>query len=284
MIKLTKINNPQVCAPKHAASNPLRGLILAFMVLAAGGVLCVNLARTWALPELEAERRVTLPTGTMFAVLLNAPLDSREITLDQPVCGQLINDIYIDRLLVLKAHSQVCGIVSTLHPPIEGRDTIIEVQFGTLEAMTPWGLQAIAFKGHLKTDRPDHLLGGWLTPGSKPRRVPFYVTMLGDYAKAIWDRSPRLMGRPIIFDAGARWEVILDEPLVLPPELPATGPFPLQTPEAVMPDTKTPEAIPVKAPSLEPVSAPAQSLTVPAAGSNTGSVVPSSPEPEFEAF
>jgi hypothetical protein len=144
------------------------------------------------------------------------PFDSTTAQEGDPVCGQLIHavrvsdsDVYDDEALPKDAI--ICGQINRIEPPIQGRDAIVAITFGTLEAAMPWGTMAVPFKGHLKTPHPDHTIGGWLTPGKKPRRIPYLISMFDGYKRAIWESEDRLMGRGIHFEAGARWVVILDE-------------------------------------------------------------------------
>ncbi|MEB3207000.1 MAG: hypothetical protein VKK59_06605 [Vampirovibrionales bacterium] len=201
------------------------GLLSKFMpgvCLVACGLLMFWLAFGFEKALAQNTVFIELPARTQLAIALSAPLDSRTAQAGDTVCGQLTHairistsDAYNDTAVAQNA--RVCGTIRRIEPPAEGRDTVMSIQFGVLEAILPWGTEAIVFQGHLKTPHSDHTLGGWLTPGAKARHVPYRVTQFNDYSRALWESKERLMGRSIYFETGSRLVVVLDEAVRISP-------------------------------------------------------------------
>jgi hypothetical protein len=113
--------------------------------------------------------------------------------------------------LLLTHNTRLSGQIARLEPPMQGRDAVLAVRF--TEIHTESGEQ-LPLQAHVRTEHPEHLWGGQVTPGTKPMLSTQRVLGIGEYNRVVYG-GPRAMGRNIEFPPGEHWTIILEKPLTL---------------------------------------------------------------------
>jgi len=156
----------------------------------------------------------TLNPGTPMFVLLQTPLSTAINTVGDTVEVALSQDMYLGQHKILSKNTRLVGQVSLAERAMEGRNALLALRF--TEMRLPNG-ERLPIQAHIKTDRPNHVFGGELTPGTKPMRVTHRIEGIGPYNQVVFG-GPRAMGAEVVFAPGERWTLILEQPvsLVLP--------------------------------------------------------------------
>lgn len=155
--------------------------------------------------------RYTLPAGTALQILLQTPVDTAVNQSGDPVEGLIAHNLYLGGRLILPKNVRFSGLISRLEPPFQGRDAVLAIRF--TEIVLADG-QKLPLAAHVRTESPEHLWGGNVTPGTKPMRSIQRVLGIGEYNRIVYG-GPRAMGSHIRFDSGEHWTIILEQPLTL---------------------------------------------------------------------
>ncbi len=152
-----------------------------------------------------------LPVGTPLAVVLQSPIGSAVSQVGDPVEAAITQDFYIGSHIMISKKARLKGAVSFLELPIQGRNALMGVAFNQLLLQNG---ERIPIDSYIKTERPDHLWGGQLTPGTEFKRVTHRVLGLGTYNKTVL-AGEREMGRHLQFLPGEHLRVILTRPITV---------------------------------------------------------------------
>lgn len=159
----------------------------------------------------EAFLRYTLPAGTALQILLQTPLDTAVNQPGDPIEGIMTQNLYIGGRLLISKNTHFSGIISRLEQPFQGRDAILAVHFNEIALDNS---DKLPMNAHVRTEHPEHLWGGMVTPGTKPMRSTQRVFGIGEYNRIVYG-GPRAMGKHISFLPGEHWTIILEQPLTL---------------------------------------------------------------------
>ena len=125
--------------------------------------------------------------------------------------GIMTRDLYLNADRLLSKNTRFTGVVSRLEPPIKGMDALLAIRF--TEIILDNG-EKLPLSAHVRTEHPEHLWGGQVTPGTKPMLSTQRVAGIGEYNRIVFG-GPRAMGKHIEFPPGEHWTIILDKPLTL---------------------------------------------------------------------
>ncbi|MBK8190543.1 MAG: hypothetical protein IPK79_08860 [Vampirovibrionales bacterium] len=155
----------------------------------------------------------TLPVGSALHVVLQTPVSTAINHVGDPVEAAVSQPLYIGRTLVLGKQARLLGRVTVCEVPVQGENATLGIRFDRLTQDDGAQLPVVA---HVQTDRPGHVWGGELTPGTKFRAIPYHVWGIGAYNRVVLD-GPRQMGAHIQWLPGERMTLILESPLTLTP-------------------------------------------------------------------
>lgn len=155
--------------------------------------------------------RYTLQAGTALQVIIQSKLDTAVNQPGDPVEAVMSHNLYLGSELLLAKETRFLGVVSRLEPPLEGRHAILAVKF--TDILLENG-EKLPIAAHVRTEHPEHIWGGQMTPGTKPTLATQRVWGIGEYNRIVF-RGPRAMGSQIQIMPGDRWMVILDQPMTL---------------------------------------------------------------------
>ncbi len=155
--------------------------------------------------------RYTLASGTALQILLQTPINTGVNQPNDPVEGIMTKNLYLGNRLILSKNTRFNGIISRLDPAIQGRDAILGIRF--TEIMLDNG-EKLPLETHVRTEHPEHIWGGKVTPGTKPMLSTQRVWGIGEYNRIVFG-GPRAMGAQIDFLPGEHWTIILEQPLTL---------------------------------------------------------------------
>ncbi len=150
-----------------------------------------------------------LPVGTPLSIILQSPIGSAVNQIGDPVEAVVSQDFYIGAHIMLSKNDRLKGVVTALELPIQGRNALMGVTFNTLLLQNG---ERIPMESYVKTERPDHLWGGQLTPGTEFKRVSHRVLGIGVYNKTVL-AGEREMGRHLQFLPGEYLRIILTRPI-----------------------------------------------------------------------
>ena len=80
----------------------------------------------------QAQTRVTLPSGTVFLVRTDAALQSADAQVGQTFTTTVIEDVSVNGYTVIPANSQVRGVVSYVQPSTRQQSGVMQVRFDRL--------------------------------------------------------------------------------------------------------------------------------------------------------
>lgn len=153
----------------------------------------------------------TLKSGTALQILLQTPLDTAINQAKDPVEGIMSKNLYLGNELVLSKNTRFLGEIVRLEPPLQGRDALLEVRF--TEILLDNG-EKLPIEAHIRTEHPEHIWGGQVTPGTKPMKSIQRIWGIGEYTRTVWG-GPRAMGQHVTIQPGEHWTMILEQPLTL---------------------------------------------------------------------
>lgn len=159
----------------------------------------------------ENFKSFTLRPGTALHILLQTPIHT---AVNQPgdlVEGITTRDLYLNTDLLLSKNTRLTGVISRLDKPIQGMNALLAVRF--TEIILENG-EKLPLDAHVRTEHPEHIWGGQVTPGTKPMLSTQRVWGIGEYNRIVFG-GPRAMGSHIEFLPGEPWILILDQPLTL---------------------------------------------------------------------
>ncbi len=164
----------------------------------------------------EALKHYTLQAGTVFLATNQTPLSTQHNQVGDMVEVRLMKDIWIDNQCVLDKTTTFYGTLTTLEPPLKGRDGILSVKFH--EAELPNG-ERLPIVAKLMTPNKKGTLGGDVTEPTQYKLVRYDVLGVGMYNRA-WKTGERAMGKHTEAKAGEIFRIALETPLsvVLPIE------------------------------------------------------------------
>lgn len=155
---------------------------------------------------------VILPSGSALHVVLQTPISTALNHPGDPVEAAVSQALFMGSTEVLSRHARLLGRITALEQPVQGKNALLGIRF---ERLTLEDGQQIPLSAHVRTDRPEHVWGGELTPGTKPRAIPYHVWGIGAYNRIVLE-GPRQMGAHCQFLPGERMTVILEAPVFLP--------------------------------------------------------------------
>ncbi len=152
-----------------------------------------------------------LPPGTVVPVLVMDEVTTANAVLGQTVTTMVAQDIYVGTKKVLSRHDRIYGQVREIHPPYQGRNAILRVDFNML-SLGSGVKMPIATQVGTESNKP--YWGGELTPGTKPEVIAYKVYRIGAYGRVMY-HGPRAMGEHVVLSPGTRINLVLQEPVVL---------------------------------------------------------------------
>lgn len=156
-------------------------------------------------------RSYTLPAGTPLAIVLQTPLSTAINRVNDEVEAAVTQDFYLGPHKMLSKHARLTGSVSICELPIQGRNGVLGVRFHELSLKNG---ERLPIQAYVKTNHPQHIWGGELTPGTEYKRVSHRVMGIGVYNQAVL-AGPRQMGAHIELPPGERLTVILQQPVTI---------------------------------------------------------------------
>lgn len=153
----------------------------------------------------------TLPKGSAFHVVLQTPLHTYVSQVNDPVEAILSTPIYLNDKVLFNKNTRVFGHIQRLELPIQGRNAVLEVHFDAVKLSSG---EKVPMSAYVKTENPEHIWGGELTPGTVPKTVVHSVYGIGQYGQTVFT-GPRMMGQHLEFLPGSYWIILLEEPLTM---------------------------------------------------------------------
>jgi len=163
-------------------------------------------------PQQTTRKTVTLVKGQPILAQLETPINTENNQVGDPLEASLVEDLYLYQEKLFPRLTRFYGRIDSLDVPYAGRNPIIRLTFDHYQL--PNGPR-LPMQAVVRTNRPDHLLGGELTPGTQPKLVRHGVWGIGYYNQVIMS-GPRKRGTPLIFIPGDMLMLLLEAPLALP--------------------------------------------------------------------
>jgi hypothetical protein len=168
-------------------------------------------SQTSPIQRQDYRQPVILPTGQAILTQLTTPIATDKNQVNDPIEASLVQDVFIGHRKILPRLTRFYGQIALLDIPLAGRNPILKLVFTAYQL--PNGpirpMQAV-----VRSNRPDHLLGGELTPGTQPKLVRHGVWGIGYYNQVIM-AGPRRLGTPVHLDPGYMMTLLLESPLAL---------------------------------------------------------------------
>ncbi len=152
-----------------------------------------------------------LPVGTPLSIVLQSPIGSAVNQVGDPVEAAVTQNFYIGSQIMISKNARLKGKVTLLELPIQGRNALMGVAFDELYLQNG---ERVPIDSYVRTERPDHLWGGQLTPGTEFKRVTHRVLGIGTYNKTVL-AGERQMGRHLQFLPGEHLRIILTRPITV---------------------------------------------------------------------
>jgi hypothetical protein len=155
--------------------------------------------------------RITFPIGATLLVSSESHLSTLTNQVNDVITARLQQNIWVNQQLVLPKNTRLIGNISTLNPPLSGRNALIALAF--TEALLPNG-DRLPLQTKLITPNKEGVLGGEPTEPETYRLVRYDVWGIGLYNRA-WKVGPLAMGKHIEVPAGETLRLMLTAPLTV---------------------------------------------------------------------
>lgn len=155
--------------------------------------------------------RFTLPAKTPLQILLQTPLNTAHNQPGDPVEAVISQAMYLGAETLISKNTRFSGSITRLEQPSQGRNGLLQIRF---QELIQENGERLPMSSHMRTEHPEHIWGGQITPGTKPVVVTQHVFGIGDYNRVMM-RGPRAMGQHVQLLPGERMTLILEQPLTL---------------------------------------------------------------------
>lgn len=149
------------------------------------------------------------PTGTMFRVVIQQTISSKENKTGDPVSFRLVSDVTVGKSVCIPEGSVFLGEVIDISPAKEGRDGFFRIHIDELVLTDGWrtGLSA-----RILDNRATDLVGGGITKRTEYRKIPHSIDGLGTVVQLV-RTGPRAFGENRALPAEHELIIVLESDL-----------------------------------------------------------------------
>lgn len=153
---------------------------------------------------------ITFPQGTFLYVVLNQPIDTSKIQVEDIVETYFPTDMYLGEILVIPKGSKAYARITSLEKAHQGRNSMINLRFYYIKPLGDKYSETM-INAIVCDKNGDGSIGGALTEKTGLRLVAHKLEMIGtiDQAVPTGERAP---GKEMYIPTGERWVIQLLQP------------------------------------------------------------------------